>query len=152
MVKMLASRAAGYKLGLVIFFLLVPIGYFGSVLTLNSLNQLSLAKSNGAAVDLVDMTFRTMVDLASGWSVSDQQNVLLSNGPALAETAGVAPEFEALRVAMTKANSDRTETLTRANDLIIALGNGPLMNASDDSKATAMATVGGIALQSILVN
>ncbi len=152
MVKMLASRAAGYKLGLVIFFLLVPICYFGSVLTLNSLNQLSLAESNGAAVDLVDMTFRTMVDLASGWSVSDQQNVLLSNGPALAETAGVAPEFEALRVAMTKANSDRTETLTRANEMIIALGNGPLMNAAGDREANAVATAGGMLLPAILIN
>ena len=152
MVNKLASRAAGYKLGLVIFFLLVPIVYFGSVLTLNSLDQLSLAKSNGAAVDLIDMTFRTMVDLASGWSVSDQQNALLTNGPALAKTAGVTPEFEALRVAMTKANSDRTETLSRANELIISLGDGPLMNAAGNREANAMATAGGMLLPAILIN
>ncbi len=151
MVKKLALRATGYKLGLVIFCLLVPIAYFGSVLTLNSLNDLSLAKSNIAAVDLVDMTFRTMVDLASGWSVSDQQNVVLTNGPKLAETAGVTPEFEALRDAMTKTPSDRSETLTRAHELIIALGDGPLVNAAN-REANAMARAGGTLLPAILVN
>ncbi|HEY4994731.1 MAG TPA: HAMP domain-containing sensor histidine kinase [Aestuariivirga sp.] len=152
MVKKLVLRAARYKLGLVIFCLLVPIAYFGSVLTLNSLNDLNLAKSNMAAVDLVDMTFRTMVDLASGWSESDQQNVLLTNGPKLAETAAVTPEFEALRDAMTKTPSDRSETLTRAHALIIALGDGPLVNAAGNREANAMARAGGTLLPAILVN
>ena len=152
MIKKLALRAAGYQLGLVIFCLLVPIAYFGSVLTLNSLNDLSLAKSNIAAVDLVDMTFRTMVDLASGWSESDQQNGLLKNGPTLAETAGVTPEFEALRDAMTKSPSDRSETLTSANALIIALGDGPLVNAAGNREANAMARAGGTLLPAIVVN
>ena len=152
MVNKLALRATGYKLGLVIFFLLVPVAYFGSILTLNSIRDLSLAKSNAAAVDLVDMTFRTMVDLASGWSVSDQQNVLLANGPALAETAGVTPEFVALRDAMTTATSDRGETLARANELIIALGNGPLTNAAGNREANAMARAGGMLLPAILID
>ncbi|MEO9168436.1 MAG: HAMP domain-containing sensor histidine kinase [Aestuariivirga sp.] len=152
MVNKLASRATGYTLGLVIFFLLVPIAYFGSVLTLSSLNELGLAKSNAAAVDLVDMTFRTMVDLASGWSVSDKQNTLLTNGPALAHDAGVTPEFVALRDTMMKSTSQRSETLARANELITALGDGALVNAAGNREANAMARASGTLLPAILIN
>ena len=88
MANILASRAAGYKLGLALFLLLVPIGYFGAILTLDSLRKFNLAQANGAAVNLVDLTFRSMIDLTRGWSVSDKQNQLLVEGPALAKRLG----------------------------------------------------------------
>ena len=152
MVNILASRAAGYKLGLALFLLLVPIGYFGTVLTLDSLRKFGLAQANGAAVNLVDITFRSMIDLTKGWSVSDQQKQLLADGPDLAKTAGVLPEFEILRDVMLSSNADRGVTLAKANELLLAMSDGPLLNEAGNREANAMARAGGMLLPAILIN
>ena len=151
MVHMLASRAAGYKLGFAVFLLLIPIFYFGAVLSVDSLHKSQLARANSASVSLVDMTFRNMVDLASGWSVSDKQKDLLEHGPDLASQAGVTPEFEQFRDALLNKDQDRDVSIANANRLIMALGNGPLMNDAGNQEANAMAAAGAVSLPSVLI-
>lgn len=148
---MLASRVAGYKLGLVVVLLLIPTLYFGTELTLQSMHNWRLANANRAAVDLVDLTFRTMTDLASGWSVSDKQKELLYRGPALAMQTGVDEEFRRLQEALTSANQTPHSNLIAANMLIVAVGNGPLMNDAGNREANSLATAGGLLLPEILI-
>jgi len=151
MVQVLASRVAGYRLATLVMLLLLPVLYFGAVITSDSLNSYRLALANKAAVQLVDMTFRTMEDLTSGWSVSDQQKVLLDGGESLAQTAGVLPEFRSLRSSLTTENPDRSTSLDFANRLVVAIGNGPLMNAAGNPEANSLAEAGGVLLPNLLI-
>ncbi len=152
MVQVLASRAAGFRLGLVVVLLLVPFLYFGSVITSNALYDYRLAKANAAAVQLADFTFRDMVDIASGWSVSDQQKELLKTGPGLAELADAKPEFERLTNWLVLHPSDRAVSLGAGHRLLAALSDGALMNDPGNREANSMAHAAAMSLPSVLVN
>ena len=150
MVKILASRVAGYKLALVVILLLVPVVHFGTQLSVQALQNWRLAQANRAAVALVDLTYRTAIDLSSGWSTSVMQPRLLVEGPELAKQAGVTPEFVILSSALANKNAGSFIKLDAASALIVALGSGSLMNDAGNHEANALASAGGMALSDVM--
>jgi signal transduction histidine kinase len=152
MVKILASHAAGYRLARIIGFLMIPIFYLSFVLISDTLHERASLRANRDALQLMDLTFQTMLDYAGGSSISDQRARLLEQGPVLAASVGVKPEFQALQKAFELQESSRQDILQKAASLMMALGNGPGMNIGGDREANGLAMMSGDLLPHMVLN
>ncbi len=152
MVKILASHAAGYRLARIIAFLMVPIFYLSFLLISNAVHERAALRANRDALQLMDLTFQTMLDYAEGGSASDHRTQLIGEGAALAKDVGVIPEFQALQKAFDSQDTSKHDILQKAANLMIALGDGPGMNIGGDREANGLAMMSGELLPHLVLN
>ena len=152
MVLMLASHAAGFRLGRVIALLLIPICYFGYVLATETLREQALIDENRAGAVLMEYTYQLMLDQVDGWSASNKQDVLLQKGPSLAATTGVAKEFGQLEMALKSPTADKLEKLQKAANLMMAVGSGTAMNDAGNRELNLLADAASSVLPRLMVN
>lgn len=150
--RMLASRLAGLRLGLIVALLLVPVIYFGSVLLLGAMRELALARAGAAGMRLMDVTFNVMVDINDGWSASDHADSLIADGGNLATAAGVTPEYDALAKVLSASEVNKEAALSAAASLMQAIGTGAAVNDPGNREANILAGTGSQVLPRILLN
>ena len=152
MVQMLASRAAGLKLGRIIAALLIPIGIFSFILISNARHDQQLTRANRDGRMLMDLTLRTMFDIIDGWSAPDHRNDLLARGAALAETAGVSTEFEQMQKSLNSPTVSQHDILQQGAKLMTGISSGAGMNDAGNREANILAGLAGDALPQAIIN
>ncbi len=152
MVQMLASHAAGYRLLRVIALLFIPIAYLGFELGADTMHQNKLAQANRNGTTLVGLIFPMMVDIASGWSVSDKRNALLEQGPALAASADVSSEFEQLQLVLSRSNPDKPSIMQAGSAVMAAIGSGSGLNETGNREANALVVASTQIMPELLAN
>ncbi len=152
MVQMLASHAAGYRLLRVIALLLIPITYLGFELGADAWHESKLAKASRDGTTLVGLVLPVMVDVASGWSVSDKSKTLLEQGPALAASAHVADEFEQLQLVLGRPNSDKASIMQAGSAVMAAVGTVSGLNETGNREASALVAASTQIMPELLTN
>ncbi len=152
MVQMLASRAAGLKLGRIIAALLIPIGFFSFILVSDARHEQELTHANREGRKLMDLTLRAMFDIIDGWSAPDHRNDLLVRGAALAETAGVAAEFDQMQKSLNNSTVSQHDILQQGAKLMTAISSGAGMNDAGNREANILAGLAGDALPQAIIN
>ncbi len=132
--------------------MLIPIFYLSFVLVSDTLHERAALRANRNALQLMDFTFQTMLDLAEGWSASDHRTQLLAQGPALAEGVSVVPEFQALQKAFAAKDSTKREILQKGAALMTALGDGPGRTIGANREASALSMLGAELLPRLVLN
>ncbi len=152
MVQMLASHAAGYRLLRVIALLLIPIAYLGFELGADTWHESKLAQANRDGNTLVGLIIPMMVDIASGWSVSDKSHGVLLQGPALAASAGVVDEFNQLELVLGRSNPDKASIMQAASAVMSAVGTASGLNETGNREANALVAASTQIMPEMLAN
>lgn len=152
MVQMLASHAAGYRLLRVIALLLIPITYLGFELGADAWHESKLAKASRDGTTLVGLVLPVMVDVASGWSVSDKSQTLLQQGPALAASAHVTDEFEQLHLVLGRSNPDKASIMEAGSAVMAAVGTVSGLNETGNREASALVAASTQIMPELLAN
>ncbi|MDE2384281.1 MAG: HAMP domain-containing histidine kinase [Alphaproteobacteria bacterium] len=152
MTQLLASHIAGFRLARIILLLLIPIGYFGFEVSMQTARELQLARSNRSGMTLMDLTFRTMQDYAEGLNADREKKLLGEYGPGLAVAAGVGNEYDQFAKALAEDPPMPKEVLQKATALMGAVGGGVAMNDAGNREANTLADLAGFSAPKILTS
>ena len=138
MVQMLASRAAGFRLGRLVVLLLLPIFWLSYVIVSDAFNQLQATSVTSNGLLLLDKSFHLMLDRL-GQADERQKASIFNNGDKqLAASVGVAKEFEQLQTALEKQGNTTQEILQKTMVLMTTIGNGPAAAGYSDVESRAL--------------
>lgn len=138
MVQMLASHAAGFRLGRVVGLLLLPIFWLSFVIVNDAFNQLQATQVTSNGLLLMDKSFHLMLNKL-GQTNEHQKDLVFSNeDSSLAASVGVAREFDQLKTALAKQENATQEILQKALVLMTTVGNGPAAAGFFDVESRAL--------------
>ena len=152
MVQMLASQAAGFRLGRIVALLLLPLLWLSFVVVNDGFQQLRGSEITSNGLTLLDKVFDLMLNRLNK---SDDHRVPFSFTPAdeqLAASVGVLKEFKLAQKAVSKVEPDQQEILQNSLALMTATGNGPMANSLSNIESRALTTAASTAMPSALAS
>jgi signal transduction histidine kinase len=117
MVRIIASRAAGAKLGGLMVILLVPLLYMATYIVADLRANSADVAAEVRGTQLLQLLVPMMLDAADKQHNTENINRLLDEGPALADQMGISLDFTNLLVSLSMAKPDNVAVLTRSTRL-----------------------------------
>ena len=148
MVQMLASHAAGFRLGRIVALLLLPMLWLSFVIVNDGFRQLHETGVTRNGLALMDKAFHLMqnrLNQGDGHGVS-----FTADDEQLAVSAGVSKEFKLVQAAISSSAPDQQDILQKSLTLMTAIGNGPMANSFSDIESRALATAASTVMPSAL--
>ena len=152
MVQMLASHAAGFRLGRIVALLLLPLLWLSFVVVDDGFRQLRGTEITSNGLALMDKVFHLMLNRLNK---NDDHHVPFSftaSDEQLAVSAGVSKEFKLAQIAVSKVEPDQQEILQKSLTLMTAIGNGPVANSLSSIESRALATAASTVMPSALAS
>jgi signal transduction histidine kinase len=117
MVRIIASRAAGAKLGGLMAIILLPLLYMATYIVADLRLQSSGASAEVRGTRMLQLLVPMMLDAADKQQKTANIDRLLNEGPALADQMGISLDFNNLLVSLSMAKPDNVAVLTRSTRL-----------------------------------
>ncbi len=136
MVQMLASHAAGFRLGRIVGLLLIPIFWLAYLLASATLIQLADSRATGQGLTLLDRSFNLMLEAAIDHKVSAKlAQSFKDEGAPLAVSLGVTKEFGQVQHLLGVAEPDTQQIMQKSQELMSAIGSGSAANGDVDAES-----------------
>lgn len=117
MVRVIASRAAGAKLGGLMAIILVPLLYMATYIVADLRAKSAEASAEVRGTKMLQLLVPMMLDAADQQRKTETMNRLIDEGPALADQLGISLDFNNLMVSLSMARPDNVAVLTRSAGL-----------------------------------
>ena len=139
MVQMLASQAAGFRLGRIVALLLLPIMGLSFVIVTDAFRELHQTKITSNGLSLMDKAFHLMLNrLGQGEPQSANFAINEQDAP-LAASVGVSKEFDIVQRLAAQPDADTQDVLQKTVILMTAIGNGPAAASLSDVEGRSLA-------------
>ena len=150
MVNILASRAAGAKLALIVFILLVPLVYMGQYLMsdLRKDTEAAHAETRGAA--FLNLLIPVMLDAAADRDNPANVTTLIEQGPKLAQSFDCSLELNSLFFSLSVPKPDRLTVLRLATNLARTVGQASGLVHDSNREAAELATLASDTIPTLL--
>ena len=141
MVQMLASHAAGLRLGRIVALLLLPLLWFSYVIVSDGFQQLHATQITSNGLALMDKVFQLMQERLGQVQNNRALISFKTDDDLMADSVGAAKEFEQLKHVLAKQENATQEILQQSLALLTTIGNGPAAAgfSNGESRALAMA-------------
>lgn len=138
--RVIASRAAGAKLGGLMAIILVPLLYMATYIVADLRAQSAQASAEVRGTKMLQLLVPMMLDAADKQRNTETMNHLMEEGPALADQLGISLDFNNLMVSLSMARPDNVAVLTRSAGLAryIADASGFTKDASPEAVQLAL--------------
>ncbi len=151
MVQMLASHAAGFRLGRVVALLLLPMLWLSFVIVNDGFQQLRETEITSNGLTLLDKAFHLMLSQLNKGDARGNAILFTAADEQVAASAGVSKELKLLETAVSKVDPDPQDILQKSLSLMTAIGNGPMANSLADIESRALATAASTVMPNALV-
>ncbi len=152
MVQMLASQAAGFRLGRIVALLLLPLLWISFVVVNDGFQQLRGTEITSNGIALMDKVFHLMLNRLNRGDDHREEFSFTPADEQLADSAGVIKEFKLAQVAVSKAQPDPQEILQKSLALMKSIGTGPMANSLADMESRALVTAASTVMPSALAS
>ena len=140
MVQMLASQAAGFRLGRIVALLLVPIIWLSFVVASEAFRELHQTEITSDGLSLMDKAFHLMLGQLSQSEPQSAKFTINEQDVPLAASVGVSKEFEVVQRLASQPDADTRDILEKTVAFMTAIGNGPAAASLSDVESRTLAT------------
>ncbi len=150
MTHLLASHIAGFRLLRIVLLLAIPTVLLGWQLFSQVWDERANLKASGDGLMLLSLTVPVMIDVVEGEEEPARKAALIELGPKLANSVGVAAEFESLQHDLSATPPDARAILLKASQLSGAVGGGAVRQNGADREANALINLASATLPRLL--
>ena len=139
MVQMLASQAAGFRLGRIVALLMLPIIWLSFLVVTDAFRELRQTAITSDGLSLMDKAFHLMLSRLSEGEPQSANFTINEQDVSLAVSVGVSKEFDLVQRLASQPDADKQDILQKTVALVTAIGNGPAAASLSDVESRALA-------------